>query len=799
MRAALLICSIGLVILLVRSGPWLSDKLAVYEDRTALEDSLDAFIRRELADKDLPGLSVSLVHHQRAVFERGYGMANPATATPATAYTVYRVGALSQAFTTVAILERAERGILKLDAPIETYLPAFRPLNPYGHPITLRQILAHQSGLPRESHVGHYFDASGPTLAATVAGLNETVVVYPPETFTKYSNGAFAAAGYVLEKVQEKPFEQHLRAVLDRMDLKRTSFAPRFDLRSKLAQGFQWTYDGRAVPAPLFEPGASPALGLYTTVNDLGRFLNVLFAEGESPNGGIISPAAIEEMWTLQPATARQETPYGLGFVVSSYRRERRMRIDDSFHGYTARLDALPDSKMGIAIVTNMANANAVLERIATYAFDLLHADEAGLPLPAPPATHPIPTALRNRMMGRYEGPAGELTLSVLDGDLYLCQDIRRTRLRMLNNSDTLVTDDRHSAGAWIVQQANGSIHFGPDVYARRDATPPLLQNADLLPFVGVYQNDTHALFVLERDGMLHTLLDWIRFFPLAYEEGNTFTFPAEGMFGGERARFEQDDTGRIARVTMANMTFERAADPPYPIAMRPLPGADAFNRILQELPAAPVPVAAGASRPSELVDVALVDPLLNLDIRYATSLNVVQRPIYEEPRAFLQKPVSDALFRVQETVRRKGFGLIIYDAYQPWQLTRALRATAPDSLKYFFPHPAVGGAQNRACAIALNLYDLNTGEPLAMPTEVDALVPEASAGYPITDNQLRWNRDNLRQLMEAEGFAVDPNKWWLFAHTSCEDYPILNDTFSALSQTLFDAQPPKAPLPAEQ
>ncbi len=782
MRAVLLICSIGLVILLVRSGPWLSEKLAVYEDRTALEDSLDAFIQHELADKGIPGLSISLIHNQRVVLERGYGFADPTNRAPATPYTVYRVGAVSQAFTTVAVLERQERGLLNLDAPIETYLTDFRPLNPFGHPITLRQLLSHQSGLPRESPIGHYFDPTEPTLHATVASLNSTALVYPPETFTKYSNAAFAVAGFVLERLQQKPFEQHLRAVLDRMDLRRSSFTPRFDLRGKLAQGFHWTYDGRAVSAPLFEPGAAPALSLYTTANDLGRFLTVLFADGESPNGAILSPSAIEAMWTRPPATARQETPYGLGFVVSALGAERRMHIDDSFHGYTARLDVLPDSKMGVAVAANLANTNAVLERIATYAFALLRAEQAGQPLPATPITRRVLPALRDRFVGRYEGPAGELTISEMAGELYACQDIRRTRLRQSTAGDTLRTDDRHAHGARVTLLPGGALQLGSDTYTRREPLPTLLQNADLLPFVGVYHNDVHSLFVLERDGQLFTLVDWIRYFPLTPDAGSSFIFPDEGLFGGESASFERDAAGKVVAVSLANMTFTRAPNPAYPIAAFPLPMSQPLDRLLQESRGTPLPPHVPATRATELVDIAIVDPLLNLDIRYAGSDNILGQPIYEEPRALLQKPASDALFRVQARVRRDGYGLIIYDAYQPWHLSRLLWTAAPDTLKHFFSDPAVGGPQNRACAVGLNLYDLNSGIPLAMPTEVGALTPEASASYPVTDNQLRWNRDFLRTVMEAEGFAVQPYSWWMFEHTGCAGYPILNDSFSTIT-----------------
>src|SRR5690554_3063492 len=133
--------------------------------------SIEAFIEREMAAKELPAVSVALVDDQEIVWARGFGVARDGV--PATARTVYRVGSVSKLFTDIAVMQLVERGELDLDAPVETYLPEFGPANPFGTPVTLRQLMAHRSGLVREPPVGNYFDDSGVSLAATVASLNE--------------------------------------------------------------------------------------------------------------------------------------------------------------------------------------------------------------------------------------------------------------------------------------------------------------------------------------------------------------------------------------------------------------------------------------------------------------------------------------------------------------------------------------------------------------------------------------------------------------------------------------------------
>ena len=147
------------------------------KDYTAVAAALDKMIQREMADKDIPAISIALVDDQKIVWSQGYGFANPATKKPATAHTVYRVGSVSKLFTDLAVMQLVERGTLDLDAPITKYLPDFKPVNPFGKEITLRMLMSHRSGLVRESPVGNYFDPDEPSLASTVRAYWSTLEI----------------------------------------------------------------------------------------------------------------------------------------------------------------------------------------------------------------------------------------------------------------------------------------------------------------------------------------------------------------------------------------------------------------------------------------------------------------------------------------------------------------------------------------------------------------------------------------------------------------------------------------------
>ncbi|HET7550410.1 MAG TPA: serine hydrolase domain-containing protein, partial [Gemmatimonadaceae bacterium] len=176
----------------------------------AVVAKLEPFIEHEMRSKELPAVSIALVDDQKIVWSHGFGFANPEDSVRATAKTIYRVGSVSKLFTDIAVMQLVEQGKLDLDAPVSRYVPSFRPENPFGGEITLRELMSHRSGLVREPPVGHYFDDGSPTLSETIASLNDTKLVYAPNTRTKYSNAAIALVGDVLATTQKQRFESYL-------------------------------------------------------------------------------------------------------------------------------------------------------------------------------------------------------------------------------------------------------------------------------------------------------------------------------------------------------------------------------------------------------------------------------------------------------------------------------------------------------------------------------------------------------------------------------------------------------------
>ena len=190
-----------------------------------------------------------------------------------------------------------------------------------------------------------------------------------------------------------------------------------------------------------------------------------------------------------------------------------------------------------------------------------------------------------------------------------------------------------------------------------------------------------------------------------------------------------------------------------------------------------------GPFRAAELVELVKVDPTIHLDVRYATSNNFTGRPVYRQARAFLQRPAAEALVRVGRSLREKGYGLLVFDGYRPWSVTRLFWEITPKDKRErgFVANPAKGSKHNRGAAVDLSMYELATGKEADMPSAYDEFTDRAAPSYAGGTAEQRARRDLLRAEMEKEGFVVDTGEWWHFNYKGWETYPILDIPFEQI------------------
>ncbi|MGI9040164.1 MAG: serine hydrolase [Gemmatimonadales bacterium] len=768
--------------------------------------ALAPIVERERAQRSIPAISLALVEGSRIVWAQGFGWADSAAGIPATASTVYRVGSVSKLFTDIGIMQLVERRALDLDAPVTRYLPDFHPRNPFGDPITIRQLTSHHAGLVREPPVGHYFDDTEPTLAATVASLNGTTLVYRPGTRAKYSNAGIAVLGRVLEHTQREGFYTYLkRAVLQPMGMTESAFQPLPELRARLAEADMWTLDGRRFQAPTFQLGEGPAGSLYTTVLDLGRFMSVLFAGGATPGGGrALERTTLDSMWTPQYAPPGSTSGFGIGFGVGQLDGHRSVGHGGAIYGFATSLLALPDDSLGVVAVATLDIMNGVTDELAELALRMMLAARAGKPLPTGPQTSPLTRAQAVALMGRYLSGDDGLDLTEYAGKLYLTPIERGTRAHLrlagpaggstaIGAPAKLVGTDLAGSPVSLQVLAPGRVVVNGDTLARLPtpdsagipmAEPRPAPAPDTYAgLIGEYGWDHNILYIHEKHGRLHALIEWFFDYPLQRVSGDVYRFPNWGLYHGEKIVFRRSPDGRAVAAVAAEVRFKR----------RSLPGDD--DRVSFRItPVKPVPAlraAALSAQPpeetgdfleSDLVELRGLEPNIAYDIRYATSNNFMGAPFYNSAHAFLQRPAAEALTRAARKLNALGYGLLVHDAYRPWYVTKMFWDGTPEDKHIFVAHPSQGSRHNRGCAVDLTLYDLRTGKPVRMTGGYDELSDRSYPRYPGGTSLQRWHGDLLRHAMEAEGFTVYETEWWHFDYQDWRRYRIQNLTFEQLA-----------------
>jgi serine beta-lactamase-like protein LACTB len=775
---------LALLCLLLRPASSSADPLVgPAKEYEAAVRALDAFIARSVEDKALPALSIALVDDQKIVWAKGYGFADPKRKLPATADTVYRVGSVSKLFTDLAVMRLVERGALDLDEPVTKYLPGFKPINPFDKPITLRQLMAHRSGLVREPPIGNYFDPDNPSLAKMVASLNRTTLVYEPGTRTKYSNAAIGTVGFVLEQTQKQPFARYLsRTLLAPLGMSSSSFEPDPEIVKGLSAAVMWTYQGREFPAPTFELGMAPAGSMYSTVNDLGRFLSVLFARGKSADEVIVKPGTLAQMWTPQFVKKGTKEGFGLGFLVGSFQGRRRLGHGGAIYGFATDLSALPDDKLGVVVIAARDCVNAVTSRIADEALRHMLAVRGKKALPKITETTRLKPERARKLAGRYKGKAGVLDLEEREGRLYLWPGKGGFRRELRQAGSGLIVDGRLDYGQRL-EVKEDRLQIGKAVYERVAVKRPAPPRAKWAGLIGEYGWDHNTLYILEKDGKLHALIEWFFLYPLTEESADVYKFPDFGLYHGEKLEFTRDGKGRATQVEAASVVFERRrldGEDGSTFKIKPLrPVADLRKLALKAKPPAERGV---LFRKPDLVELVKLEPGIKLDVRYATTNNFLSTPFYTSAKAYLQRPAAEALVRVHRKLAKEGYGLVVFDGYRPWAVTKMFWEATPPDKRIFVADPAQGSRHNRGCAVDLTLYDVKTGKAVAMPGGYDEMSDRSYPAYPGGTSRQRYYREVLRRAMEAEGFTVYEAEWWHFDYKDWRKYPIWNRTFEEIA-----------------
>ena len=342
---------------------WASEatSLADHPDVANAVTMWSEWMRYDAQINRVPAVSWGIVHDQTLIASGAFGLASPEGGVEATTETRYSICSISKLFTSIALMQQREAGRVRLDAPVAEYLDWFNieDIHADDEPITVRGILTHSAGLPRESDFPYWTDPNYPfpTQAQIRERLGEQQTLYPASNYWQYSNLGLTLAGEIVEAVAEQPYDDYMRdQLLDPLGMESTTTDMPLDLRGdQLAIGHtNLKRDGtRDVVAPYQARGIAPAAGYASTVNDLARFASWQFRALEGEGDGLLRASSLREMQRVHWVDQDFEMTWGLGFSVRREGGRTFARHGGGCPGYYTEFRLEPASKIGVIVLTN--------------------------------------------------------------------------------------------------------------------------------------------------------------------------------------------------------------------------------------------------------------------------------------------------------------------------------------------------------------------------------------------------------------------------------------------------------------
>lgn len=279
------------------------------------------------AQKDfdkLPGLTAIVIEDQEVLWSGAVGLANVEKNIKAEASTLCSICSISKLFTSVAIMKLYDEGKLRLDDQVSDLLPAYKLEQKYAEsgPITIRTLLTHSSGLPREAAYPYWTgpDFPFPSKEQIDSKLSEQETLYPASTYFQYSNLGLTLLGEIVEEISGVTFDEYVQQnILKPLDLSDTrTELPEQLYGNKLAIGYSpIARTGNREKVKLFQAnGITPAAGFSSNVQDLGKFASWQFRLRDSTITEILKPSTIKYMQNVHWTNPDWKTTWGLGFVV---------------------------------------------------------------------------------------------------------------------------------------------------------------------------------------------------------------------------------------------------------------------------------------------------------------------------------------------------------------------------------------------------------------------------------------------------------------------------------------------------
>ena len=339
-----------------------------------LEES-EPIIEKALRDYQVPGLAIGVVGEGGLVYAKGFGWRDLEKKLPVTPDTVFQIGSCSKAFTSFLVGTLVDEGLLSWDSRLIDLYPEFRLQDEYAtlH-ATVRDLLAHRSGLPR--HVCMWYGSSTLSQWDVMDRLRYLEPSADLRERSQYGDLMYLAMGCCMERMMGKSWEMLVsERILHPLGMNQTGFSV---IETQKGKNFAIPYRGmQKIPFRNLRL-IGPAGGLHSTVNDLAKWVSVHLNDGRFHGSPVISSIALQETHAPQSIVtgapeSNESQIYlcGLGWKIIPYRGYYFVSHDGAVDGFTSVVGIFPKEKFGIIVLTNR-NLTGVGRYLSNYLNDRL-------------------------------------------------------------------------------------------------------------------------------------------------------------------------------------------------------------------------------------------------------------------------------------------------------------------------------------------------------------------------------------------------------------------------------------------
>ncbi|MGF9648668.1 serine hydrolase domain-containing protein [Pseudarthrobacter oxydans] len=358
-------------------------------------EAVDTFLREQIEVLGIPGAAAAVVRDGIQVHTAAFGRADP-SGRPMTAQTPVLLASTSKSLTAIAVMQQVEAGRLRLDEPVQTYLPWFTLDDPRSSAITVRQLLHQTSGMSARDTAFEASLAQDPgALEKAVRALADSPLAGEPGQRFHYASANYNVLGILVQTVANQPFgdylKQHVFEPLNMVHSHPTRAPARADnAAAGHSRWFSSFWLQTDVPAPT---AGMPSSTMYSSAEDLGHELMALLNGGRYGDARILKPESVAVMF--EPRTRVDEAK---GYAMGWYTRplvesagpaapasedlplllEHQGEWGNS-HTYLAMV---PDSGLGVALVIN-GNDTAAPSRLKAIDTNILRILHGQSPVPA--------------------------------------------------------------------------------------------------------------------------------------------------------------------------------------------------------------------------------------------------------------------------------------------------------------------------------------------------------------------------------------------------------------------------------